>query len=183
MVNDDLKNARLFHKVNLINQMIEHKSKMNQNAMSNLSRGQGRVLAILQTKDGLSTRDLAMLLDVSISSMNSLLSKLEANGYIIKIPSRNDKRTLLINLTEKGKECELKPSVTYDIFNCFDEDEKDQLDSFLNSIVAEIRKEIIKVNPEKYDELYDKRNALIKELLSTTEEGMYWLHLLYGDSS
>lgn len=26
----ELKNARLFHKVNLINQMIEHKSKMNQ---------------------------------------------------------------------------------------------------------------------------------------------------------
>lgn len=178
----ELKNARLFHKVNLINQMIEHKSKMNQNAMTSLSRGQGRVLAILQTREGLATKDLAMLLDVSISSMNSLLSKLENNGYIIKVPSREDKRTLLINLTEKGRNCELNPSVTYDIFNCFEDDEKDQLDSYLNSIITEIRKEIIKVNPEKYDDLYERRNELIKELLASTEEGMYWLHLVYGDS-
>ena len=41
------------------------------------SRGQGRVLALLMLRDGLSTRDIATVLGVRVSSLNELLSKMD----------------------------------------------------------------------------------------------------------
>ena len=43
---------------------------------SDATRGQGRILAFLKLRDGISTRDLAYLLDLRVSSLNELLAKL-----------------------------------------------------------------------------------------------------------
>lgn len=173
-------NEKLYHKLNLISQMIEHKSKMKQDEINNISRGQGRILSILQIKDGFSSKDLAILLDVSVSSVNYLLNKLEKSGYIIKVPSRKDKRVLIVNLTEKGKNYEIKPSVGYDIFDCLDDDQRKKMNECFNMVIYELRKLILMENPEKYDEKYKRRGELLRDLLAR-HENPYWFNLIYGE--
>ncbi|MNO60047.1 MarR family protein [compost metagenome] len=72
--------------------------------MADTSRGQGRILAFLRMKDGISTKDLSYLLGIRISSLNELLAKLEKAEYITRKPSETDKRIMLIYLTQKGQE-------------------------------------------------------------------------------
>ena len=90
---------------------------MNQSEMNNLSRGQGRVLAILKKKDNISTKNLAIILGISISALNALLTKLEKNGSVVKEQSPEDKRVWLVKLTEKGHNHVLKSSVDYSLFD------------------------------------------------------------------
>lgn len=171
-------NEILFHKLYFINELLEQKSKMNQSEMNNLSRGQGRVLAILKRKDSIPTKDLAIILGISVSGLNLLLTKLEKNGFITKEASKEDKRILLIKLTEKGRAFRLKPSVDYKLFDCLNNNQKQEFDSHLNSIIEEILKDIEKENPEKFENMTQKRNDLIKELLGNDENNQYWFNVI-----
>ncbi len=167
-------NEILFHKLYFINEMFEQKSKMNQSEMNNLSRGQGRVLAILKRKDNISTKNLAIILGISISALNSLLTKLEKNGFVVKEQSDEDKRVLLVKLTEKGRSHVLKPSIDYDLFDCLDDGQKQDFDSCLNSIINEMLEDFKRDNPEKFDEISKKRNQLIKELFDDDSSNFWY---------
>lgn len=85
-------NEIICYKLYFINELLEQKSKMDQSKINNLSRGQGRVLAILKKKDNITTKDLAILLGISISALNLLLNRLKKSGFIVKEPSKEDKR-------------------------------------------------------------------------------------------
>ena len=167
-------NEILFHKLYFINEMFEQKSKMNQSEMNNLSRGQGRVLAILKRKDNISTKNLAIILGISISALNSLVTKLEKNGFVVKEQSDEDKRVLLVKLTEKGRSHVLKPSIDYDLFDCLDDGQKQDFDSCLNSIINEMLEDFKRDNPEKFDEISKKRNQLIKELFDDDSSNFWY---------
>ena len=169
-------NEILFHKLYFINEILEQKSKMQQSEMNNLSRGQGRVLAILKRKDNISTKNLAIILGISVSALNSLLAKLEKNGFIVKEHSAEDKRVLLVKLTEKGRDFTIRPSVNYRIFDCLDNEQKQEFDSYLNSIINEVIHDIEKENPEKFKKISQKRNELIKELFD--DEYNYWFDMI-----
>lgn len=171
-------NEILFHKLYFINEIFEQKSKMQQSKMNNLSRGQGRVLAILKRRDNISTKNLAIILGISISALNSLLSKLEKKGYIVKEASADDKRVLLVKLTEKGRDLTIEPSVNYDIFDCLDKNQKQEFDSYLNSIIHEVLEVIKKENPEKYEKLSKERNELVKELFEYNTDDKYWFDMI-----
>ena len=171
-------NEILFHKLYFINEMFEQKSKMNQSKMNNLSRGQGRVVAILKRKDNISTKNLAIILGISISALNSLLNKLEKNGFIVKEHSMEDKRVLLVKLTEKGQDYKIEPSVDYKIFDCLEDNEKEEFDIYLNSVIRAMLEDIKKENPEKFEELSEKRNKILKELFDDDEEIMFWFNMI-----
>lgn len=153
---------------------------MNQSDIGNLSRGQGRVLAILKRKDNISTKNLAIILGISISALNSLLTKLEKNGFIIKEQSNEDKRILLVKLTDKGHNYVLKPSIDYKIFDCLDDNQKQDFDSYLNLIIREILEDLKKDNPEKFDKLSKKRNQLIRELFNDNSSN-FWYSMIESD--
>ena len=171
-------NEILFHKLYFINEIFEQKSKMQQSKMNNLSRGQGRVLAILKRRDNISTKNLAIILGISISALNSLLSKLEKKGYIVKEASADDKRVLLVKLTEQGRDLTIEPSVNYDIFDCLDKNQKQEFDSYLNSIIHEVLEDIKKENPEKYEKLSKERNELVKEFFEYNAADKYWFDMI-----
>ena len=171
-------NEILFHKLYFINEIFEQKIKAQQKKMNNISRGQGRVLAILKKKDNISTKNLAIILGISVSALNSLLTKLEKNGYIVKEPSMEDKRVLLVKLTEKGRNYEIKPSVDYTIFDCLDNTQKQEFDKYLNKIINELLNDIKKDNPEKFEKTAQKRNNLIKELFDNNTDNMFWFNMI-----
>ena len=171
-------NEILFHKLYFINEIFEQKIKAQQKKMNNISRGQGRVLAILKKKDNISTKNLAIILGISVSALNSLLTKLEKNGYIVKESSMEDKRVLLVKLTEKGRNFEIKPSVDYTIFDCLDNTQKQEFDKYLNKIINELLNDIKKDNPEKFEKTAQKRNNLIKELFDNDKDNMFWFNMI-----
>ena len=59
------------------------KTHMRRGPLGDASRGQGRILAFLQIKDGLSTKELSYMLDIRVSSLNEMLAKLEKGGFIM----------------------------------------------------------------------------------------------------
>ena len=67
------------------------------------TRGRGRVLAALRMQSPLPTRDLAFLLDIRQQSLNELLKKLQADGLIERRPSQEDRRVMVVHLTEAGR--------------------------------------------------------------------------------
>ena len=93
--------------------------------LADTTRGQGRILSLLKLRDGISTKDLSYLLGVRVSSLNELLSKLEKNGYVTREPSDEDKRVMLVKLTDKGRdEQQPEPLGFEDIFSCLSDEEQ-----------------------------------------------------------
>jgi DNA-binding MarR family transcriptional regulator len=129
------------------------------------TRGQGRILAVLRMKDGLSTKELSYLLGLRVSSLNETLAKLEKNGYVTREPSEADKRIILICLTEKGKsENLLETPDLSDIFAVLNAEEQAVFAQYLDRIleVMETRFGIYdgdEGNLERLRAAYDKLNS------------------------
>ena len=66
-------------------------------------RGQGRIIALLQERDGIGQRELAELLHIRPPSLSELLDKLESNGLIERRQSETDRRMSHVFLTETGR--------------------------------------------------------------------------------
>lgn len=100
----------LFDKYMLIRQMTEAVRNKNMAAtgpLGDTTRGRGRVLALLKQKDGISTKDMATIMGIRVSSLNEVLGKMEKEGYVERTASPDDRRVMLVWLTDKGKAIEL----------------------------------------------------------------------------
>ncbi|MDR1069198.1 MAG: MarR family transcriptional regulator, partial [Gracilibacteraceae bacterium] len=106
------------------------------------TQGQGRILAFLKLRDNISTKELSYLLGIAVSSLNELLAKLEKSGHVTREPSEEDKRVMLVRLTEKGRS-EEQPEISdrSDIFACLSEAEQGTLEDYLDRIIAALEKD------------------------------------------
>lgn len=134
-------NTGLYEKLGRLHNLL-HKHHLRAYAesgpMADPTRGQGRIIAILKMQDGISTKDLSYLLDIRISSLNELLSKMEKYGYIKREPSEADKRIMLVKLTEKGKSERQQEWNPGEIFDCLSEEERKALGEYLDRVIASI---------------------------------------------
>ncbi|GHU62989.1 MarR family transcriptional regulator [Clostridia bacterium] len=113
--------------------------------LADATRGQGRILAALKMQDGISTKDLSYLLGLAVSSLNEFLSKLEKGGYITREASEQDKRIMLVKLTEKGKAQQEQPEETKDlgdIFTCLSDEEQKVFEDYLDRVITVLEKQI-----------------------------------------
>jgi len=74
--------------------------------LSQISPAQGRILFVLWNKDGISIQELAKKTSLGKSTLTSMLDRLEQAGFVKRVPSKEDRRTILIKLTEKDRECQ-----------------------------------------------------------------------------
>ena len=65
--------------------------------------GRGRILTTLSREDGLSQKVLAERLDIRPQSLSETIVKLAEDKLVERIPSENDKRELLIFITDEGR--------------------------------------------------------------------------------
>ena len=108
--------------------------------MADTTRGQGRILAVLKLRDGVSTRDLSYLLGVRVSSLNETLAKMEKAGYVTREPSEQDKRVMLVKLTDKGRAEEQPDEREHTgVFDCLTDDERAALEAMLDKMIASLR--------------------------------------------
>lgn len=98
------------------------------------SRGQGRVLAMLKIQPEISTKDLSYLLGIRQQSLNELLGKLERAEYVTRTPAENDRRVMIVRLTDKGKEVKSEEPNLGDIFGVLSEEEQATFGEYLDRI-------------------------------------------------
>ncbi len=69
-----------------------------------INPAQGRVMFPLWRQDNISFHDLRKKTLLSKATLSHMLDNLEEAGYIKRIPSQKDKRTIYIKLTKKNKD-------------------------------------------------------------------------------
>ena len=68
-----------------------------------LTRAQWAILAMLDSRDGLSQSELADELEIERSTVGRLIDHVEANGWIERRPMPSDRRLWLVHLTDRAK--------------------------------------------------------------------------------
>ncbi|MCB7090319.1 MarR family transcriptional regulator [Enterocloster bolteae] len=132
-------------------------------------KGQGRILAILKLKPEISHKELSYLLGISTQSMSELLRKLESKGYVKRVPSEQDRRSMNIILTEEGKKA-VEQSDGMDsrdaeqLFCCFTEEEQQQFKQFLERLEDEIIRQLDPDHASEYT--FEKMKEMHEYILS-----------------
>jgi len=68
-----------------------------------INPAQGRIMFMLWRNEGISINELAEKTSLGKSTLTSMLDRLEAAGFIKRVPSRIDRRKIIIERTEKDR--------------------------------------------------------------------------------
>ena len=102
--------------------------------------GQWRLLALLAQKGTVTQQELLDIVQIRPASLSELLSKLEYKGLITRTKDENDKRTVVVQITEHGKTI-VEENVHYhretadQLFSSLSEEERGQLTELLGKLV------------------------------------------------
>lgn len=83
-----------------------------------------------------------------------MLKKLEKSGYVKRKPSKEDKRVMIVCLTEEGKKVKQKEEYK-EIFDCLPNEELEQFSSYIDRILSSLEEMV--GNPLD-QEAYDNSN-------------------------
>lgn len=117
--------------------------KLKEHKIEEINPAQGRILFPLWQKDGLSIQELSQRTSLGKSTLTSMLDRLEADGFVMRVSSKEDRRKILIYLTEK----DLAMRKAYDrvsdemielFYQGFTEDEKNIFESHLQRILQNL---------------------------------------------
>ena len=108
--------------------------------LSEISPAQGRILFVLWNKDGISIQELARKTSLGKSTLTSMLDRLEKAGFVKRVPSKDDRRKILIKLTEKDHDCQdlynkISKEKTELFYNGFTSKEIDAFENYLQRIL------------------------------------------------
>lgn len=132
-----------FMTVHLLMAALRHKEMKSRGPLGDTTRGQGRVLALLKLHDGVSTKDMATVLGIRVSSLNETLGRMEKDGLVTREPSADDKRVMLVRLTEKGSEIEQEAQdVPELLFDGFTDEERATLSGYLDRMADAVNGEL-----------------------------------------
>lgn len=174
-------NHLLFHKFIMINEILDRRNKKQNHEMQSMTKGQGKVIALLKRKDKISTKALSEILNISVNSLNETLNKLEQKDLIKKVPSEEDKRILLIEVTEKGRALEFKNHEDIDIFDYLSEEEKENLNDYLNRLLLSLNDKFKKENPERYEKIIRNRQEIFEKYFKDDTHYEKWLELMKSE--
>lgn len=102
--------------------------------------GQGRILFALWQRDGVPINDLVERTLLRKSTLSELLDNLEKAGYIRREQSEEDRRKILIKLTERTQKLQkvyinLSVEMTRIFYAGFEEEEIDRFETYLQRIL------------------------------------------------
>ncbi len=128
----------LLEKLSVVQWLLQrqrHRLRADAGPVVDPSCGQGRILAMLKLKDGISTKDLSLVLGIRVSSLNEMLAKLEKGGYVERRPSEEDKRVMLVMLTQKGRDADQVETAPSGVFSCLTDEEQEQMGAYLDRLI------------------------------------------------
>ena len=175
---NEVDNQLLFHKFIMINEVLDKRNKKQNPEMKSITKGQGRLIGFLKRKDGFSTKELSEILNISVTSLNETLNKLEQQNFIRKVPSPKDKRVLLVELTEDGRAIEFKNHEDIDIFDTLSEEEKENLNEYLNRLTIALHNKFKEENPEKYEKIIKHRKEIFEKYFKEYNPNEEWMQFM-----
>lgn len=100
--------------------------------MNELSASQLYILKLLGTKGDKNCSEIADLLDITLSAVTNLVNKLVKKGYVRRIVPEYNRRVIMLQITEDGKDMLYKSDTKYnqltkDLLEDLSEDEIDIL--------------------------------------------------------
>lgn len=106
---------------------------------------QGRILHALWHHEKISIQELANHTGLANASLTSMLDRMEQKMLIRRVPSEDDRRKILISLTDKARELEDKYNIVSTKMNeltyrDFSAEEISQFESYLERIVDNVRR-------------------------------------------
>ncbi len=104
---------------------------------------QGRILYVLWQRDGIPIREISEKTGLAVTSLTSMLDRMETAGLLRRTDAPGDRRKILIELTEKAKA--LRPE--YDavsekmgeiLYQGFSDDEIAEAESYLSRMMRNL---------------------------------------------
>lgn len=71
--------------------------------MEQFNSAQGRILFVLWQQDDIPIQILSERTGLGKSTLTSMLDRLEADGLVTRVPSKEDRRSIIISLTPKSR--------------------------------------------------------------------------------
>lgn len=102
-------------------------------------QGQGRILKALRRMHSITQKELGYILDLRPQSLGELLQKLEANGYIIRYRAKEDRRALIVELTEKGETFQLQKPDYEELYVTLSATEREEFQELLDKVSEELK--------------------------------------------
>lgn len=133
------------------------------------SCGQGRILAMLKLKDDISTKDLSHVLGIRVSSLNEMLAKLEKGGYVERHPSEEDKRVMLVTLTQKGRDADQVEAAPSAVFSCLSDEEQEQMAAYLDRLIAALEESMGEDGRDSLDRARRRREEMFSFMRGNAE--------------
>lgn len=104
-----------------------------------INPAQGRIMFVLWQSNSISIQELARKTSLEKSTMTSMLDRLEEMGYIVRVPSKADRRKILIKRTEKDRAfqdlyLQISQKMTELFYADFSETEVNQFERYLMRI-------------------------------------------------
>lgn len=122
---------------------------------SNPMHGQGRILSLLKLQPEITQKELGYLLGIRPQSLGELLVKLETAGFISRSQLEDDKRVMVITLTEEGAEAannQAQPEQdAEDVFSCLDAEQQGSLREMLATLIENLEARTESMDQGGYD--------------------------------
>lgn len=140
----------LISKIHQLSQRIFAKI-LKEHKRDEFNPAQGRIMFTLWQKDNIPIHELVEKTQYSKSTLTSMLDNLEEAGFIKRIPSKEDRREILIALTEKDKllqdkYVEVSREMGKLYYNGFNDEEIDDFERYLERILENLIEFDIKTN-------------------------------------
>jgi DNA-binding MarR family transcriptional regulator len=79
---------------------------LREHGVGQLNPAQGRIMFVLWQEDGIPITELAKRTQLDKSTLTPMLDRLEQAGLVRRIPSKLDRRTILLERTQKDRDLE-----------------------------------------------------------------------------
>ena len=108
--------------------------------LTDLNPAQGRIMFVLWQGDNISIHALSKRTLLSKSTLTSMLDRLEQAGFIKRVPSKKDRREILIQLADKdmslqNKYVDVSRDMTKIFYNNFTEQEINDFENYLEKLL------------------------------------------------
>lgn len=112
--------------------------------LEEVNPAQGRILFVLWQHDGIPITELAKRTSLGKSTLTTMLDRLEADGYVERVPAPGDRRTILIRRTLKDEAfrrafLDVSAEMTELWYRGFSEAERDLFEGMLARILANLK--------------------------------------------
>jgi len=121
-----------------------------------ISPAQARIMYVLWRRESIPIGELGVMTSLKKSTMTSMLDRLEKAGFLTRTDSKEDRRKILIQRTDKDRAWEkeygnISREMERVVFRGFSERERDQFEIYLRRILENL------ISFEKISAQSDKR--------------------------